>query len=154
MARRDVCRRPRAVTLVELIVVVGIVALLAAVLLPVLGAAREAARTAECLSNLRQIGFGVEMYAGANRGFIVPAGYWGLSDGHGRAGGALWAGILMHGNYLPTGVGAARPAGPDRAHVPESDSVFRCPSGLDQAVGGAVFAPASTTDPIGAKVIV
>ena len=47
------CRR--AFTLIELLVVISIIALLIAILLPALGAARESARTSQCLSNNRQV---------------------------------------------------------------------------------------------------
>ena len=142
--------RPRGFTLVELLVVIAVVALLVALLLPALGAAREAARTTQCLSNLRQIGLAIEMYAAANRGAILPAGYWGNIDGYGRPGGALWAGILIHGNYAPAGAGATPPINAQVAR----DGVFWCPSGLEEPLGGAVLPPAGTTDPVGARPIV
>ena len=58
--------RRRAFTLIELLVVIGIIAVLLAVLLPVLGGAREAARKAKCMSNLRQIDLAFLMYAQEN----------------------------------------------------------------------------------------
>ncbi len=72
-------RSKRAFTLVELLVVIGIIAALIAMLLPVLSRAREAAKATRCLSNIRQLGAALVMYTNENKGYL-PVQYGDVSD--------------------------------------------------------------------------
>jgi prepilin-type N-terminal cleavage/methylation domain-containing protein/prepilin-type processing-associated H-X9-DG protein len=93
-------RALRGFTLVELLVVIGIIAVLIGILLPALGRARAAARSVACMANLRSIGQAVQMYVTKNRGSL-PYGYFdGKSDASGtqddpnRA--IKWPALLMN----------------------------------------------------------
>ena len=68
----DEKHRIRAFTLVELLVVIAIIAILAALLLPVLGKAKERAQTTGCLNNMKQLQLCYQMYVDDNNDYLPP----------------------------------------------------------------------------------
>jgi prepilin-type processing-associated H-X9-DG protein len=81
--------------LVELLVVIGVIAVLIGILMPALSRARQSANKATCLANLRQMGQTMAMYTNANKGRL-PFGYWDGTQGGGNGSGAAdWAVLLL-----------------------------------------------------------
>jgi prepilin-type N-terminal cleavage/methylation domain-containing protein/prepilin-type processing-associated H-X9-DG protein len=68
-------RSHRAFTLVELLTVVAVIGVLAGLLVPVVGAVRNKARSAECLSNLRQVGAASQLYTHEHKGLLPSIGH-------------------------------------------------------------------------------
>ena len=113
-------------TLVELLVVIGIIALLIALLFPALGRAREAARAVACANNIRQIGIANIAYANRHGG-TLPVPVLGTNLHFGRPESAIWAtgdyGILD----FSQGTLIADLGGPSVA-----EQLFQCPSDSDR----------------------
>src|SRR5438552_3345111 len=70
----------RAFTLIELLVVIGIIAILASLLLPAFRRGKESARGASCLSNLHQIGIGLQLYVSDNANRMPTIEEWSSSS--------------------------------------------------------------------------
>lgn len=138
---RVLCRvAPRlAFTLIELLVVVAIIALLIAILLPALSGAREQARTAICLSNLRSLSHGWHMYADENNDISVP-GRFGNQSG-GTTNPANWYEVGNGKKYRPRWIATmGKHVGLYAFDTPRTDfdrqdydgDVYRCPTAPDR----------------------
>jgi hypothetical protein len=94
-------------TLIELLIVIAIIAILAAILLPVLDQARARAKTSNCLGNIKQIVAANIIYAGDNNDFVPYSRYqeddtiWSVCFLYRNSSTADGAGRLIEGNYLP-----------------------------------------------------
>lgn len=114
--------RMKAFTLVEILVVIGIVALLIGILVPTVSKARESSRTAACLMNLKQLTAAAYTYAVDHHNFIIPVG-------NSKVGGSSywWCNILVDGKYVPA---PADPnSDPSANPPPQMRGAFFCPSG-------------------------
>jgi len=119
--------RPSAFTLVELLVVIGIIALLISILLPSLQKARRSATSIACQSNMKQVYIAFVMYAERNRGALIPNGVknwsnppWATTN--------TWDSYVVEGKYLgENGSKMMGCPGNDRDNEYSSASVYGSP---------------------------
>jgi len=127
---RSMSRR-RAFTLVELLVVIAIIAILIAMLLPVLSKAKENARAVNCQSNQRQLAQGFLLFAHDNKGQL-PGNFWDRANA-----------VKAHTCWLlGDSTTAAYTDGPQKGtifpYVARSMGVYRCPSLIEGQPGHAL----------------
>lgn len=127
-----------AFSLIELLVVISIVAILAAILLPALGLVKSAARTSTCQSNLRQMGIGTAMYVGENEGILPPSrlrfgpAAWGYAPGDWAA----WCDQPAVGQYMDIVTDSSAPYTKSTIYggvfvgLHTRSGVFRCPEDI------------------------
>lgn len=111
--------RIEAFTLIELLTVIAIIGILAAIIIPVVGKVRETARASTCASNLRQIGMGIQLYAQANRDRL-PGPLWGSQ---GARFSATSTGVLSQ--FLEPYITSNTPTG---SGTTKAQEMFNCPA--------------------------
>jgi prepilin-type N-terminal cleavage/methylation domain-containing protein/prepilin-type processing-associated H-X9-DG protein len=123
--RRAGLKAKSGFTLIELLVVMAIIAILAAILLPVFASAREAGRTTACLSNMKQLGVALEMYK-KDHDQTLPQAYFYNNGATSANGYTHWSGML--------------------ADYAQSDKIFVCPSDPNGGIAPTNCTKASCID--------
>src|SRR5438046_473261 len=123
----------RAFTLVELLVVIGIIAVLISILIPTLAGVRRQANVVQCGSNMRQLAAAMIMYVQDNKGRF-PASEFSTITGI-YPYGFSWPNQLVRGRYINApGLSVYKFPG-DTVKKFNRNNVFRCPEGVDEDSG-------------------
>lgn len=115
-------RHKRGFTLIELLVVITIIAILAALLLPVLSRAKEAAYITACKSNLRQLGMALSSYVGDNKAYPLYNGPPDAYSGPFFLGQSYWPELLQPYTGVPW------PMNSYRGEADLNSRIYLCPS--------------------------
>jgi len=134
--QRSCHRVRRGFTLVELLVVIGIIAVLIGILLPTLIGARRAAYTVQCSSNMKQLATAMLMYVQDNKGKF-PAAASDEVAGITPPGGWWWPDTLVQSNYIKGSNLNVYKKTPSTTNdkVFSSSTPFRCPEGIPEEFG-------------------
>jgi prepilin-type N-terminal cleavage/methylation domain-containing protein/prepilin-type processing-associated H-X9-DG protein len=133
----------RAFTLVELLVVIGIIAVLISILLPTLSGVRRQANLTQCSSNMRQISTALMMYIQDNKGRHPPAGIPSLASVNVYPRGWWWANELVRQGYVRTpGINVYKKTPSLQSEKQYNrNNPFRCPEGVDEDYSQGVAFP-------------